>query len=592
MSYLAIYRRFRPTVFEDVIGQDAIVKTLTNQIKSDRVGHAYLFTGARGTGKTTLAKIFAKAVNCLNDVNGSPCGNCKACISLSNSSNIDIVEMDAASNNKVENVREIRESVQYPPVNAKYKVYIIDEVHMLTSEAFNALLKTLEEPPKHAIFILATTEPHKLPATILSRCMRFDFRLVSTKEIANLISKIYDELGKKYTQEALIAIAKAGEGSVRDALSVADLCVSASENELSYDDVINVLGATDSLKTDALVKAVLNGDVGGVLQISEELYNLGKSVSLVCKDAICYVRDLVIVKTCKKAKEILSLPDDKIEAYKQTANLCDEHRLMRVLEIISSIESQLRYSTQPRAVFETALIKASLKEADYNIDALLSRINALETKLANLNLNASVCEPKTAINYGQNSSAETVKTVEKVKVETVSKQFDDKEFNKKDAVSDGVIVNEPTNISEAVVKEEKVINEPTEKKVVIKDDVNQTSTVINSTLAETKNQRDDGLGRRAWGTVVRRLRTMEGKTILWVASQEMSATVIDGELIINAGGSAERNLVSKEENMSLIKDIVKEFGILKVSVLGQNSNSNANDDEAVKEFFGSIGEVK
>ena len=208
MSYLALYRRFRPTDFTKVIGQDAIVTTLTNQIKSDKVGHAYLFCGARGTGKTTLAKIFARAVNCLEPQNGSPCGKCANCLALKDVSNLDVIEIDAASNNKVENVREIRDNVQYAPSTVKYKVYIIDEVHMLTTEAFNALLKTLEEPPKHAIFILATTEPHKLPATILSRCMRFDFRLVSTQELTNLIKSIYDEIGKAYDETAIKLIAK------------------------------------------------------------------------------------------------------------------------------------------------------------------------------------------------------------------------------------------------------------------------------------------------------------------------------------------------------------------------------------------------
>ena len=226
MAYLALYRKYRPNTFDGLIGQEHIVKTLVNQIENDRLGHAYLFTGTRGTGKTSAAKIFAKAINCLNPKNGSPCGECECCRAISNPSNIDVIEIDAASNNGVNEIRDLREKVQYPPVSCKYKVYIIDEVHMLTGAAFNALLKTLEEPPKHAVFILATTEVHKIPATILSRCMRFDFRLISNEKIASLISKIYDEQDKDYEKEAVYAIAKAGEGSIRDALSIADTAIS------------------------------------------------------------------------------------------------------------------------------------------------------------------------------------------------------------------------------------------------------------------------------------------------------------------------------------------------------------------------------
>ena len=245
MSYLALYRKYRPTTFEGLIGQEHIVKTLTNQIKSGRLGHAYLFTGTRGTGKTSAAKIFAKAINCTNSVNGSPCGVCDVCVALSDPSNIDIIEIDAASNNGVNEIRDLREKVQYPPVNCKYKVYIVDEVHMLTGAAFNALLKTLEEPPKHAMFILATTEVHKIPATILSRCMRFDFRLISTEKIAELISKIYDEQGKSYEKEAVVAIATAGDGSIRDALSIADIAISYNSGKLTYNDVMEILGSSN-----------------------------------------------------------------------------------------------------------------------------------------------------------------------------------------------------------------------------------------------------------------------------------------------------------------------------------------------------------
>ena len=271
MAYLALYRRFRPSGFNGLIGQEHVVQTLINQIKTDRIGHAYLFCGARGTGKTSAAKIFARAINCLSPVNGSPCGKCEVCKALADNSNLDILEMDAASNNKVENVREIREKIQYPPVSGRYKVYIIDEVHMLTTEAFNALLKTLEEPPKHAVFILATTEAHKLPSTILSRCMRFDFRLIPTAKIAELIGKIYKEVGKEYDDEALTAIARAGAGSVRDALSIADICVSYKESKLTYSDVLEILGATDTNKITSLVSDIFRGDTGGSLETVEKL---------------------------------------------------------------------------------------------------------------------------------------------------------------------------------------------------------------------------------------------------------------------------------------------------------------------------------
>ncbi|MDD6903451.1 MAG: DNA polymerase III subunit gamma/tau, partial [Candidatus Borkfalkiaceae bacterium] len=306
MAYLALYRRFRPSGFDSLIGQDHVVRTLVNQINSDKIGHAYLFCGARGTGKTSAAKIFARAINCLSPVNGSPCGKCAVCKALADPSNLDIVEMDAASNNKVENVREIRDKIQYPPVSGKYKVYIIDEVHMLTTEAFNALLKTLEEPPKHAVFILATTEVHKLPSTILSRCMRFDFRLIPTREIAELIGKIYREIGKDYDEDAVNAVARAGNGSVRDALSVADICASYRDGKLTYADVLAVLGATDGDVVVSLLSDIFDSKTGDMLSKVEELADSGKSIGVLCKDIISALRETVICKTCKDAKKILA----------------------------------------------------------------------------------------------------------------------------------------------------------------------------------------------------------------------------------------------------------------------------------------------
>ncbi|MBQ3115684.1 MAG: DNA polymerase III subunit gamma/tau [Clostridia bacterium] len=381
MAYLALYRKYRPSTFDGLIGQEHIVKTLVNQIESQRLGHAYLFTGTRGTGKTSAAKIFAKAINCLTPINGSPCGKCEACKALADPSNIDVIEIDAASNNGVNEIRELREKVQYPPVSVRYKVYIVDEVHMLTGAAFNALLKTLEEPPKHAVFILATTEVHKIPATILSRCMRFDFRLISVEKIAKLIAEIYDEQGKKYDKEAVFAIAKAGEGSIRDALSIADIAISYGTGKLKYDDVMEILGSSNTELLLEFISYLLGGKSGQVLSVIDSLVSMGKSMGILTKDVTAIVRDLLVIKTCDNANSILGLPEDRFDVYKQIADSTNEERLLRVLQIFAEAETSLKYTNHPRVVFETAAIKATRPDADYDINALLSRIKTLEEKL-------------------------------------------------------------------------------------------------------------------------------------------------------------------------------------------------------------------
>lgn len=408
MSYLALYRKYRPVRFEDLIGQEHVVKTLVNQIESGRLGHAYLFTGTRGTGKTTAAKIFAKAINCEHPINGSPCGKCATCKALSDPSNIDVLEIDAASNNGVNEIRELRENVQFPPVAAKYKVYIIDEVHMLSGAAFNALLKTLEEPPSHAVFILATTEVHKIPATILSRCMRFDFRLVSTERIAELIAKIYDEQGKKYEKEAVTAIAKAGEGSVRDALSVADVAISSGGEVLTYQDVTEILGTSNSEVLARFADELLSGDAGGALETVDALASLGKSMGVLMKDVTSLLRDVLIVKTCDGADKILSLPQSKYDALKTLADKTNEHRLLRALEIFADAENALRFSTRQRVIFETAAIKAARPDTDYDFDTLLSRIKTLEDRMNNLNVAAIAAKP-VARTCNENSAPAPVK---------------------------------------------------------------------------------------------------------------------------------------------------------------------------------------
>lgn len=382
MAYLALYRKFRPTGFDGLIGQEHIVRILQSQIKSGNIGHAYLFCGSRGTGKTSAAKIFARAVNCLSPQNGSPCGRCAVCHALSGSNNMDILEIDAASNNKVEEIRDLRENVQYPPVSGRYKVYIIDEVHMLTDSAFNALLKTLEEPPPHALFILATTEVHKLPATILSRCMRFDFRLVSVQNITALLESVFKDIGKDYEIAALREIARAAEGSVRDSLSIADMCVSITDGKLKHSEVLGVLSASDRGKIADIGDSILNGDTDAVLTKIDELCSGGKSVTVAGKDLITYFRDLLVIKNSKNPEEILPLTKEILEQYNKSAKKADYKKILSCIELFSELESVLRYSLHPRISFEAAALRAASPAQDYDNTDLLLKINDLTDKVA------------------------------------------------------------------------------------------------------------------------------------------------------------------------------------------------------------------
>ena len=381
MAYLAFYRMFRPDTLDKVVRQEHIVKILKNQIESGKIGHAYLFCGPRGTGKTSVAKIFARAINCESPVNGSPCGKCATCRALAEGSNLDISEIDAASNNGVDEMRDLREKVQYPPVAGKYKVYIIDEVHMLTASAFNAVLKTLEEPPAHAVFILATTEPQKIPATILSRCMRFDFKLIPQHDLEGLLKGILQKIGKEYEEEAVAAIARAGAGSARDTLSIADMCVSYSAGKLTYDDVNAVLGSADFYKIAQTVNMLLTDNSGGALSCAEEIFAGGKSAGVFVKDVLSFLNSVSVAKMCRNAKEILNLPEEMFAEVCKIAQ-ADGHKILRATEIFVKAEGDMRYASDARVVLETAILRCTLPEADYNIDSLIARVAALEKKIA------------------------------------------------------------------------------------------------------------------------------------------------------------------------------------------------------------------
>lgn len=357
MSYLALYRKYRPQTFDKVVGQEHITKTLENQVKNNKISHAYLFCGTRGTGKTSVAKIFARAINCENPVNGSPCGQCNACKQLSQASNMDVMEIDAASNNRVDEIREIREKVKYPPVVGKYKVYIVDEVHMLTDSAFNALLKTLEEPPAHCVFILATTEVQKLPATILSRCMRFDFKLIEQNVLEEMLKNIFNDSGIKYEDEAVAFIAKEGNGSARDTLSIADMCVSFGNGNVTYDAVLQVLGVNDDYKLCELVQNIIDEDAGAYITNINDLVKDGKSLSMLARDMSIYFRNLMVIKNCKDYKGLIVVRKDIENRMLQQTQSVTNDELTECLNEFGQVELNLRYSVRPQLLIEIAGLK-------------------------------------------------------------------------------------------------------------------------------------------------------------------------------------------------------------------------------------------
>ena len=382
MSYTALYRKFRPDEFEDVKGQDAIVRTLKNQINADRIGHAYLFCGTRGTGKTTVAKIFAKAVNCEHPVDGSPCGECAMCKSIAAGTSMNVIEIDAASNNGVDNIREIREEVTYRPTEGKYKVYIIDEVHMLLIGAFNALLKTLEEPPEYVIFILATTEAHKIPITILSRCQRYDFKRISIETIAARLRELIDKEGWDVEDKAVRYIAKMADGSMRDSLSLLDQCAAFYMNEtLTYDHVLEVLGAVDTEVFSRLLRQLLAMDVHQVIETVDELVMQGRELSQLAADFTWYLRNLLLVKSSDNMEDVLDVSSENLALLKEEAQMIDSDTLIRYIRIFSDLTNQFKYATQKRVLLEVTLIKLCRPAMDQNKDALLDRIRAIEKQL-------------------------------------------------------------------------------------------------------------------------------------------------------------------------------------------------------------------
>lgn len=382
MSYTALYRKYRPSEFEDVKGQEHIVTTLKNQIRAERIGHAYLFCGTRGTGKTTVAKIFAKAVNCQHPVDGSPCGECESCKAIAAGTSMNVIEIDAASNNGVENIRQIREEVSYSPTEGRYKVYIIDEVHMLSIGAFNALLKTLEEPPSYVIFILATTEAHKIPITILSRCQRYDFRRISIDTISERLRELMQEEQVEVEEKAIRYVAKAADGSMRDALSLLDQCIAFYLGQtLTYDHVLEVLGAVDTEVFSRLLRAVMANAVVDAIRILEDMIIQGRELGQFVTDFVWYLRNLLLMKSSDQMEDVLDMSSENLALLKEEADMTDSDVIMRYIRIFSELSGQIKYAPQKRVLIEIALIKLCRPAMETTQDALADRVVRLEKQI-------------------------------------------------------------------------------------------------------------------------------------------------------------------------------------------------------------------
>lgn len=378
MSYQSLYRKFRPKSFDELYGQEHVTTTLKNQLKKDNIGHAYLFTGTRGTGKTSAAKIFARAVNCLNNDDGNPCNICEMCKGILDESIMDVVEMDAASNNSVEDIRDLREKAKYPPSKSKYKVYIVDEVHMLSKGAFNALLKTLEEPPKHLLFILATTEPQRLPTTIQSRCQRFDFKRIGIKDIIENMKSICEKLKIDVEERGLYLIAQNADGALRDAHSILDQCVSFTDGEITYENVLSILGTVNADTIFNIVQTIIDRDINESLKLIDEVVQYGKDVNQFIKDLILHFRNLMIVKSTSDIDNIVEGSKEFIEDLTKQAKGISLTNIIRCINILSEAENQSKWSSQPRIVLEICIIKLSSDSTDTSVEGLIHRLDELE----------------------------------------------------------------------------------------------------------------------------------------------------------------------------------------------------------------------
>ena len=409
MAYQALYRRWRPINFDDMIGQEHITKTLRNQIISGRTSHAYIFTGIRGTGKTSTAKVFSRAINCTAPIDGNPCNECPTCKGILDGSILDVSEIDAASNNGVDNIREIRDEVMYSATQAKFKVYIIDEVHMLSTGAFNALLKTLEEPPAHVVFILATTDIHKVPATILSRCQRFDFRRITADDVAKHLKKVTQADGIEIDDEGIRLVARLAEGSMRDGLSIMDRCLAYGDSKLTYNDIVNILGVADDRQTLEILRGISAEDTAAVISSLDKMIAAGKSIDIIISNLISTARNIMMCRCLENPSEVLDMTSEAVEELCGVAGEFTEEKCIFCIKTLSETAANIKFSPNPRVTLEICLVKLCNPEYMQTPEALLDRLSAVEDKIAKGNFTVSSPIPAATAPAPQKEKTKTVK---------------------------------------------------------------------------------------------------------------------------------------------------------------------------------------
>ncbi|MBS6889182.1 MAG: DNA polymerase III subunit gamma/tau [Clostridium sp.] len=436
MAYTALYREWRPKNFEDVVGQEHITTTLKNQIQNDRIAHAYLFCGTRGTGKTSTAKVMAKALNCLNPVNGEPCNECEMCKKINEGLAIDVTELDAASNNGVDKIRDIIDDAKYPPQEARFKVYIMDEVHMLSMGAVNAFLKTLEEPPANVIFILATTDPQKLPITILSRCQRFDFKRISKSDISDRLRKIVGAQGVLADEKSLELISRVSDGAMRDALSILDQSIAMGDGSVNYDSVVGMLGLVTNEYLFNITSAIIERNIQKAMNIIEEVVYAGKDINLFIKDLTGHFRNLLMAKVTNNPEEVLDMSMENINLIKEQGSRIRVEEIMRDIRILQEAEGNAKISKQARLYLELATIKMCKIEYDTSSEVILARINRLEEVIKSGKIQVAQAQ------QGSNQDDEVSNVQKRVATQDV--------INKEQAVTETPVIEVNTNATTSI----------------------------------------------------------------------------------------------------------------------------------------------